>query len=61
MRYLYRYCICCETYKKIEVDNRLYKDLKLFGLLHGESKVFTICKECMNRMKEGVDENERDD
>ena len=44
MRYLYRYCICCETYKKIEVDNRLYKDLKRFGLLHGESKIFTICK-----------------
>ena len=52
MRYLYRYSICCETYKKIEVDNRLYKDLKLFGLLHGESKVFTICKECMNKIKE---------
>lgn len=58
MRYLYRYCICCETYKKIEVNNRLYKDLKLFGLLHGESKVFTICKKCMNEMKKGVDEDE---
>ena len=22
MRYLYRYCICCETYKKIEVERR---------------------------------------
>ena len=58
MRYLYRYCIYCETYKKIEVDNRLYKDLKRFGLLYGESKVFTICKECMNKIKEGVDEGE---
>ena len=51
MRYLYRYCIYCETYKKIEVDNRLYKDLKRFGLLHGESKIFTICKECFKRME----------
>ena len=47
--------------KKIEVNNRLYKDLKRFGLIYGESKVFTICQRCMNRMKEGVDENERDD
>ena len=61
MRYLYRYCVCCETYKKIEVSNRLYKDLKRLGLIYGESKVFTICQRCMNRMKEGVDENERDD
>ena len=58
MRYLYRYCIYCETYKKIEVDNRLYKDLKRFGLIYGESKIFTICKECMNKIKEGVDKNE---
>ena len=42
MRYLYRYCICCETYKKIEVNNRLYKDLKRFGLLHGERGCFRI-------------------
>ena len=61
MKYLYRYWVWCETYKKIEVDNRLYKDLKLFGLLHGESKVFTICKECMNKIKEGVDEGEWND
>ena len=58
IRYIYSHCQICETYKKIEVDNRLYKDLKLFGLLHGESKVFTICKECMNKIKEGVDEGE---
>ena len=58
IRYIYSHCQICETYKKIEVDNRLYKDLKLFGLLHGESKVFTICKECMNKIKEGVDESE---
>ena len=58
IRYIYSHCQICETYKKIEVNNRLYKNLKLFGLLHGESKVFTICKECMNKIKEGVDEGE---
>ena len=55
MKYLYRYCCSCDTYKRIEVDNKLYKDLKRLGLIYGESKVFIICKECMNKMKEGVD------
>ena len=57
MRYLYRYCICCDIYKRIEVDNKLYKDLKRLGLIYGERKVFTICQRCMNRIKEGVDED----
>ena len=61
MKYFYRYCYSCDTYKRIEVDNKLYKDLKRLGLISGETKVFTICQRCMNRMKEGVDENERDD
>ena len=58
MKYLYRYCYSCDTYKRIEVDNKLYKDLERMGLTYGESKVFTICQRCMNRMKEGVDEDE---
>ena len=57
MKYLYRYCCSCDTYKRIEVDNKLYKDLKRMGLIYEESKVFTICQRCMNRMKEGVDED----
>ena len=57
MKYLYRYCCSCDTYKRIEVDNKLYKDLKRMGLIYGESKVFTICKRCMNKIKEGVDED----
>ena len=58
MKYLYRYCYSCDTYKRIEVDNKLYKDLKRLGLMYWESKVFTMCQRCMNRMKEGVDEDE---
>ena len=61
MKYLYRYCYSCDTYKRIEVDNKLYKDLERMGLIYGESKVFTICQRCMNRMKEGVDEDEWND
>ena len=61
MRYLYRYCIYCDTYKRIEVDKKLYKDLKRMGLIYGESKVFTICQRCMNRIKEEVNKDERDD
>ena len=54
---IYSHCEICHTYKRIEVDNKLYKDLKRLGLIYGESKVFTICQRCMNRMKEGVDED----
>ena len=51
IRYIYSHCQICETYKKIEVNNRLYKDLKQLGLIYGESKVFTICKECFEKME----------
>ena len=61
MKYLYRYCYSCDTYKRIEVDNKLYKDLERMGLIYGESKIFTICQRCMNKIKEGVDEDECDD
>ena len=54
---IYSHCEICHIYKRIEVDNKLYKDLKRLGLIYGESKVFTICQRCMNRMKEGVDED----
>ena len=65
-------CVCkklCDWFKddygeskmEVEVDNKLYKDLKRMGLIYGESKVFTICKRCMNKIKEGVDEDECDD
>ena len=61
MKYLYRFCYFCDTYKRIEVDNKLYKDLKRMGLIYGESKVFTICQRCMNRIKEEVNKDECDD
>lgn len=61
MKYLYRYCYSCDTYKRIEVDNKLYKELKRMGLIYGESKVFTICQRCMNRIKEEVNNDECDD
>ena len=44
MRYLYRYCYSCDTYRRIEVDNKLYKDLKRMGLIYGE-KVYLVARE----------------
>ena len=50
-----------KTFTGLGAITKLYKDLKRMGLIYGESKVFTICQRCMNKIKEGVDEDECDD
>ena len=59
MRYVRRYCYCCETYKQIEIDDEVYFKLKSYGLVFGfaNSKVYTICGKCWNKIV-GGEENE---
>ena len=57
-KYIWSYCVVCNTYKRNEINNRTFKKLEKIDLIYGESKVFIICKECMNKMKEGVDKDE---
>lgn len=55
---IYSHCEICHTYRKIEVDNKMFRKLEKLELIYGKSKIFIICKECLNRMKGGVDEDE---
>ena len=58
MRYVRRYCYCCETYKQIEIDEEVYFKLKSYGLTFGftNSKVYTICEECWNKIVGGKED-----
>lgn len=58
IRHTWSYCVICNTYKRNEINNRTFKKLEKIYLNYGESKIFIICKECMNKMKEGVDKDE---
>ena len=55
IRYIYSHCEICHTYKKIEMDDKTFNELENLRLIYRKSKVFIICKECMNKIKEGVD------
>ena len=57
---IYSHCEICHTYRKREVDNKIFRKLEKLGLIYGKSKIFIICKECLKKMKEGED-NECDD
>ena len=58
IRYIWSYCVVCNTYKRNEINNRTFKKLEKADLIYGESKIFIICKECLKKMKEGVDDDE---
>ena len=55
IRYIWSYCVVCDTYKRMEINNKTFKKLKKLDLIYGESKMFIICKECLKKMKEGED------
>ena len=51
-KYIYSHCEMCHTYRKREVDNKTFVKLKKLGLIYRKSKVFIICENCLNKMKE---------
>lgn len=51
MRYLYSCCYSCGIYRKYEVDEDTYFEFKAMGLLISDSKISTICNECLEIMK----------
>lgn len=51
-KYIYSHCEVCHTYRKREVNNKTFIKLKKIGLIHQKSKVFIICENCLNKMKE---------
>ena len=55
IRYIWSYCVVCNTYKRMEINNKTFKKLEKLDLIYGESKMFIICKECLKKMKEGED------
>ncbi len=52
MRYLYSCCYSCGMHRKYEVDENTYFEFKAMGLLIGDSKISTICNECLEIIKE---------
>lgn len=52
IRYIYSLCQICNTYKKIEVDDKMFNEMKNLRLIHRKSKIFVICKECLDKIKE---------
>ena len=54
-KYIWSHCVVCNTYKRMEIDNKTFKKLEKLDLIYGESKMFIICKECLKKMKEGED------
>lgn len=53
IRYIYSHCAICHTYSKREVNDKTFIKLEKIGLIYGKSKVFIICENCLNKMKEG--------
>ena len=51
--YIWSYCVVCNNYKRIEVNNKIFKKIEKLNLVHGENKRFIICKKCLKKMKEG--------
>ena len=58
MKYVRRYCYCCETYKELKVSDKAYYKLKAYGLTFGtfNSKVYTICEECWSKIVGGKED-----
>lgn len=52
MRYIYSCCYSCGFFRQYEVDEDTYFEFKAMGLLIGDSKISTICNECLEVMKE---------
>lgn len=52
-KYIWSYCLICNTYKRMEINNKTFEKLEKLDLIYGESKMFIICKECLKKMKEG--------
>ena len=52
---IWSHCVVCDTYKRMEINNKTFKKLEKLDLIYGESKMFIICKECLKKMKEGED------
>ena len=52
MRYIYSCCYSCGFFRQYEVDEDTYFEFKAMGLLIGDSKISTICNECLEIMKE---------
>ena len=55
-KYIYSHCEICHTYRKREVNNKTFVKLKKIGLIHQKSKIFIICENCLNKMKEVYDD-----
>ena len=55
IRYIWSYCVVCNTYKRMEINNKTFKKLEKLDLIYGESKMFIICKKKKKKMKEGED------
>ena len=54
-KYVYTHCEVCHTYSMREVDDKTFNELENLRLIYRKSKVFIICEKCLNKMKEGGD------
>ena len=53
---VWSYCIVCNNYKRMEINNKTFEKIEKLNLAHGESKRFIVCKKCLNKMKEAYND-----